>query len=207
MCPHCGRVEQLRRGLCHAEYERRRRAGCIDGLVPSDQARSHIVYLRVNGWRYREIARAAVMDRSQVAWIMRGRRLINIKTSRRICAVDPASRMRYYRNAWTARRRRMYDRMRDDWERRHAVRPLTPRPPAWTDDALCAQVDSELFFPEKGSNSAQYAKRVCQQCPVQTKCLDFALENDIEHGVFGGMTVKERKRLRRTRGEDTAITA
>ncbi len=66
---------------------------------------------------------------------------------------------------------------------------------AWMDDALCSQVDPELFFPEAGSSGAD-ARRVCKGCPVRLRCLQDALDRDDQHGIWGGMTTAERNRLR-----------
>jgi WhiB family redox-sensing transcriptional regulator len=67
---------------------------------------------------------------------------------------------------------------------------------AWQDQALCAQVDPELFFPSKGSG-VRIPKRVCRVCPVRAECLDYAFENDLHHGVWGGTSEQERRRMRR----------
>lgn len=69
----------------------------------------------------------------------------------------------------------------------------------WRGSALCAQVDPELFYPEKGG-SATDAKRLCGLCPVTEECLRDALDNNEEHGVWGGLTRTERERLRSTEG-------
>jgi hypothetical protein len=71
-----------------------------------------------------------------------------------------------------------------------------PAPPPWTDDALCAQVDNDLFFPEKGG-SPQGAKNVCGQCPVRSQCLRYALENNEAFGIWGGLSARERRRITR----------
>ena len=65
---------------------------------------------------------------------------------------------------------------------------------SWKDDALCAQVDPAEFFPDKG-NSVFTAKRICTACTVREDCLDYALDNNELHGVWGGMSVRERRRL------------
>ena len=67
---------------------------------------------------------------------------------------------------------------------------------SWQTDALCAQTDPEAFFPEKGG-STRDAKRVCDACPVQTACLDYAMSKDEKFGIWGGLSERERRRLRR----------
>lgn len=69
-----------------------------------------------------------------------------------------------------------------------------PQPPAWMVDALCAQVDHDGFFPEKGG-STQEAKKVCSACPVTRLCLEYALERNERFGVWGGKSERERRRM------------
>jgi WhiB family redox-sensing transcriptional regulator len=68
----------------------------------------------------------------------------------------------------------------------------------WRLDALCAETDPEAFFPEKGG-STRDAKRVCSGCPVRTQCLEFALSNDERFGIWGGLSERERRRVRMQR--------
>ncbi len=68
--------------------------------------------------------------------------------------------------------------------------------PDWQERALCAQTDPEAFFPEKGG-STQEAKRICSRCEVRPDCLQYALGNDERFGVWGGMTERERRKLKR----------
>ena len=81
-----------------------------------------------------------------------------------------------------------------------------PVPSPWTDlapvgdaswrlEALCAETDPEAFFPEKGG-STRDAKRVCSGCSVRAECLEFALANDERFGIWGGLSERERRRLR-----------
>jgi WhiB family redox-sensing transcriptional regulator len=70
---------------------------------------------------------------------------------------------------------------------------------AWQADALCAQTDPEAFFPEKGG-STRDAKRVCSECPVSEACLDYALAKDERFGIWGGLSERERRRLRKRAG-------
>ncbi|HEY3718404.1 MAG TPA: WhiB family transcriptional regulator [Jatrophihabitantaceae bacterium] len=66
----------------------------------------------------------------------------------------------------------------------------------WRDLALCSQVDPELWFPEKG-DSNRAAKLICGWCEVREQCLAVALATNEEHGVWGGLSREERRRLRR----------
>lgn len=66
----------------------------------------------------------------------------------------------------------------------------------WQTDALCAQTDPEAFFPEKGG-STRDAKKVCGSCNVRSQCLEYALSNDERFGIWGGLSERERRRLRK----------
>lgn len=66
----------------------------------------------------------------------------------------------------------------------------------WQEQALCAQTDPEAFFPEKGGSTRE-AKRICQGCPVRDECLEFAFEHDERFGIWGGLSERERRRLKR----------
>jgi WhiB family redox-sensing transcriptional regulator len=66
----------------------------------------------------------------------------------------------------------------------------------WQDHALCAQTDPEAFFPEKGGSTRE-AKRICLGCEVKDKCLDYALAHDERFGIWGGLSERERRRLKR----------
>lgn len=69
-------------------------------------------------------------------------------------------------------------------------------PLAWQTDALCAQTDPEAFFPEKGG-STRDAKRICTTCDVRDRCLEYALQNDERFGIWGGLSERERRKLKR----------
>ena len=66
---------------------------------------------------------------------------------------------------------------------------------SWRLDALCAETDPEAFFPEKGGSTRE-AKRVCSGCAVRDECLESALANDERFGIWGGLSERERRRLR-----------
>ena len=77
--------------------------------------------------------------------------------------------------------------------------PTVPiEPPEWTLAALCAQIDPDLWFPEKGDRTAGVrAKQLCQGCPSRLPCLAYALENREPYGVWGGLSERERRGLRK----------
>ncbi|WP_299534669.1 WhiB family transcriptional regulator [uncultured Streptomyces sp.] len=80
----------------------------------------------------------------------------------------------------------------------------TPAPEgalAWQESALCAQAGPEFFFPAPGSSTRE-AKQLCFACDERLACLDYALANDERFGVWGGLSEKERERLRRVGGRD-----
>jgi WhiB family redox-sensing transcriptional regulator len=73
----------------------------------------------------------------------------------------------------------------------------------WYQRAACLDKDADCFFPEKGG-STRPAKRICQTCAVQTECLEYALANDERFGIWGGLSERERRRLKR-RADTAAV--
>ncbi|MDT7763821.1 MAG: WhiB family transcriptional regulator, redox-sensing transcriptional regulator [Mycobacterium sp.] len=73
---------------------------------------------------------------------------------------------------------------------------ITPEDDLWQEKALCAQTDPEAFFPEKGGSTRE-AKRICLGCEVRDACLDYALAHDERFGIWGGLSERERRRLKR----------
>jgi WhiB family redox-sensing transcriptional regulator len=74
------------------------------------------------------------------------------------------------------------------------ILPVETQP--WYEQAACLDKDADCFFPEKGG-STRAAKRICQTCSVQAECLDYALDNDERFGIWGGLSERERRRLKR----------
>ena len=70
--------------------------------------------------------------------------------------------------------------------------------PAWQQHGACRGLDPNLFFPERGE-SVKEAKAVCARCPVRAECLQYALDNYKNVGIWGGLSERERRRLRRQR--------
>lgn len=79
---------------------------------------------------------------------------------------------------------------------RRGVDPDDDNNLSWQADSLCAQTDPEAFFPEKGGSTRE-AKRICGSCEVRAQCLEYALENDERFGIWGGLSERERRKLRR----------
>lgn len=81
----------------------------------------------------------------------------------------------------------------------------TAAAPTADDNAVCARVDPELFFPvgdnTKAREQAEDAKRVCGRCPVVDACLEWALKTRQDIGVLGGKTAEERYAIHRRKGE------
>lgn len=71
----------------------------------------------------------------------------------------------------------------------------------WQDQANCLGVDPDLFFPERGASTRE-AKEVCKGCVVREDCLEYALANGEKFGIWGGLSERERRRLRRQRAQD-----
>jgi WhiB family transcriptional regulator, redox-sensing transcriptional regulator len=72
------------------------------------------------------------------------------------------------------------------------------QPVDWQAKARCTDVDPEIFFPERGGSS-KAARAVCSDCEVKPQCLEYALNNKEQFGIWGGTSERERRRLRRER--------
>ena len=68
----------------------------------------------------------------------------------------------------------------------------------WKSKANCMGVDPDLFFPERGMSTRE-AKEVCKGCVVRDDCLEYALANGEKFGIWGGLSERERRRIRRAR--------
>lgn len=77
-----------------------------------------------------------------------------------------------------------------------------PPPPEaeqeWMDAARCRAYVPAVFFPSDGVG-VDVARRICAQCPVREQCLEYALTYHIDHGVWGGASERERRRILRSR--------
>lgn len=75
---------------------------------------------------------------------------------------------------------------------------LDLRPPEWQERAACQDIGFELYFTDiSGTRSSEEraAQKACETCEVRSQCLQFAVDNRIEYGVYGGMTARPRRAL------------
>lgn len=76
-------------------------------------------------------------------------------------------------------------------------------PETWMQDALCAQVDPELWHPEKGGHNGAEAIKICKRCPLQQECLEYALRMEVgvtgRYGIYGATTPMQRRRIAQQR--------
>lgn len=75
--------------------------------------------------------------------------------------------------------------------------PLLSEDESWMRDGACWDSPEQvsLWFPGTGQ-SPVHAQRICHTCPVEQTCLMYAIENGIDHGVWGGTSERQRRRLR-----------
>lgn len=84
------------------------------------------------------------------------------------------------------------------------VREATPLKTEGTDQdwrayGLCSQSDPDLWF-AVGAMEHKAAKTICRKCPVRAQCLSYAMDEPVDHGIWGGLTERERRRARRQAG-------
>jgi len=67
----------------------------------------------------------------------------------------------------------------------------------WMASAVCSQIGGDMWFAEKSEwATVVQAKILCRQCPVRTQCLAYAMENNERFGVWGGLSPRQRRRLK-----------
>ena len=74
----------------------------------------------------------------------------------------------------------------------------------WMLEGRCRGADTREFFPSNGLG-VEAAQQICRECPVQEPCLEYALQNHIEQGVWGGASERERRRILRSRRRAAAL--
>lgn len=86
--------------------------------------------------------------------------------------------------------------MRDHGDGPYGDRMIHLYEQQWANEAKCLRAEPDIFFPEKGGSTRE-AKRICSLCEVRQECLDFALEHDERFGIWGGLSERERRKLKR----------
>lgn len=72
----------------------------------------------------------------------------------------------------------------------------------WMAKGNCRNEPPSRFFPSDGVG-VEVARRICAGCPVKSRCLEYALEQRIDHGVWGGASERERRRILKRRRDAT----
>jgi len=67
----------------------------------------------------------------------------------------------------------------------------------WMQDALCAQVGGDLWFPEGQGATAAPAKNICARCPVASPCLQYALDNNFGYSIYAGTNIHQRNQIKK----------
>ncbi len=75
----------------------------------------------------------------------------------------------------------------------------------WMPQGRCREIPPGTFFPSDGVG-VEVARRICAECPVKAPCLEYALLHRIDHGVWGGASERERRRILRQRRLDNVDT-
>ena len=76
----------------------------------------------------------------------------------------------------------------------------------WMQTGHCNEEPADVFFPSDGVG-VEKAKRVCEGCPVQERCLEYALKNKVDHGVWGGTSERQRRRILKARRQARKVAA
>ena len=71
--------------------------------------------------------------------------------------------------------------------------PWLNQTPDWVERGLCRHYYYDAWYADT-KHLVEYAKNICQSCPVRTECLEHALKTDERHGIWGGLSYLERRR-------------
>ncbi len=71
-------------------------------------------------------------------------------------------------------------------------------PGDWFEHGACRGNTEVDFFPTQGQSTRE-AKEICRTCPVKEPCLEYAMATTTQHGIWGGTSERERRRMRRSR--------
>ena len=79
------------------------------------------------------------------------------------------------------------------------------RTPEWMQEARCRGMSPAQFFPSD-STGVEVAQRICAECPVTQECLDYALANRVDNGIWGGASERRRRLILRRKTTKTPVT-
>lgn len=65
----------------------------------------------------------------------------------------------------------------------------------WVRQAACRGADPAIFFPGRGESTRE-VKAICRGCPVRAECLTYAIQHGEWHGIWGGLSEHQRRKLR-----------
>jgi WhiB family redox-sensing transcriptional regulator len=82
----------------------------------------------------------------------------------------------------------------------------SPKSTAWMSRGNCRNFPPATFFPSDGAG-VERARAICFDCPVINECLEYALTEHIDHGVWGGCSERERRRIAKRRRTEVRSTA
>ncbi|MGB3055181.1 MAG: WhiB family transcriptional regulator [Acidimicrobiales bacterium] len=83
---------------------------------------------------------------------------------------------------------------------------MEPIQPTWMSRGSCRNYPAAAFFPSDGVG-VDAARKICADCPVKDDCREYALEQRIEHGVWGGCSERERRRILKSRRDKVGAVA
>ena len=89
---------------------------------------------------------------------------------------------------------------------RKLIEALAVEPLGWQDFANCRGADADIFFPDRGA-STRVAKQICAACQVRVECLEYAVRRGEKFGIWGGLSERERRKIRKQRAVEAAAKA
>ncbi|MCY3539032.1 MAG: WhiB family transcriptional regulator [bacterium] len=81
---------------------------------------------------------------------------------------------------------------------REIIEALAVEPVGWREFANCLGANEDLFFPDRGA-STRAAKQICAECQVRVDCLEYAVTQGEKFGIWGGLSERERRKIRKRR--------
>lgn len=76
----------------------------------------------------------------------------------------------------------------------------------WMAQGNCRRVGPGVMYPDNGAGVAR-AKKVCSDCSVKSPCLDYAIATRQNHGVWGGCSERQRRKIIRVQSKRRRVSA